>query len=461
MKTLSGIMSEQSKREYLESSRARYSARNRAGKSLLIDEVSDVFGWDRKHTIKALNGRVSLGDHAKKRGSKPTYGPGETEVILAIWKLSEQPCGLRLKATLPAWLGSYQKHHGKLSVALRNRITGYSARTLERITKPHRLSGEHGRLGRKTGRTSHRLKTLIPVQCGPQEVDRPGWMEADTVSHGGGSSSGEFLWSLTLTDLHTGWTELGALWGNSGSEVRAGLENIEKRMPFALLGFDCDNGSEFLNTVLEHYLLTRDRPPKWTRSRPYKKNDQAHVEQKNFTHVRQLLGYGRYGEIELKALVDDLYGSAWLPLRNHFTPVMKLVGKIREGSRVRKNYDKPSSPYQRLLDCPEVDEKTKRDLRKKHLQLDPIELARAVEEKLAVIFKRVDRIEEERAELRAWAEEEPEEIGTGTVIAQAADLRGVVPPVAAAPSVTPPLKSRPKLANKPQKKQKQTKSWVS
>jgi len=454
-------MSEKSKREYLESSRARYPARNRAGKSLLIDEVSDVFGWHRKHTIKALNGQVSLGDHAKKRGSKPTYGVVETEVILAIWKLSEQPCGLRLKATLPSWLGSYQKHHGKLSVALRDRITNYSARTLERITRPHRLSGERGRLGRKTGRTSHRLKTLIPVQCGPQEVDRPGWMEADTVSHGGGSSSGEFLWSLTLTDLHTGWTELGALWGNSGSEVRAGLENIEKRMPFGLLGFDCDNGSEFLNTVLEHYLLTRDRPPKWTRSRPYKKNDQAHVEQKNFTHVRQLLGYGRYGEIELKVLVDDLYESAWLPLRNHFTPVMKLIEKIREGSRVKKIYDKPGSPYQRLLDCAEVEEKTKRDLRKEHRQFDPIDLARSVEEKLAVIFKRVDRIEEERAELQAWAEEEPEESRPVTAIPPAADLRGVVPAVAAAPSVTPPRKSRPKLANKPKKQQKPNKSWVS
>ena len=130
-------------------------------------------------------------------------------------------------------------------------------------------------------------------------------------SHGGGSSSGDFLWSLTLT-------ELAALWGNSGSEVRVGLEKIEKRMPFDLLGFDSDNGSEFLNSVLEEYLLTRERVVKWTRSRPHKKNDQAHVEQKNFTHVRQLLGYGRYDDLELKALVDDLYENAWLPLRNHF-----------------------------------------------------------------------------------------------------------------------------------------------
>jgi hypothetical protein len=282
-------------------------------------------------------------------------------------------------------------------------------------------------------------------------------MEADTVSHGGGSSSGEFLWSLTLTDLHTGWTELAALWGNSGSEVRVGLVTIEKRMPFELLGFDSDNGSEFLNTVLEQYLLSRERAVKWTRSRPYKKNDQAHVEQKNFTHVRQLLGYGRYGEIELKALVDDLYENAWLPLRNYFTPVMKLVEKTREGSKVRKKYDTAKTPCGRLLCCPEVTEKTKRELRKTRRSLDPIDLAREIEEKLAIIFERVDRIESEREEQRAWAGEERNEGQTPL----AADLRGAEPPVAIAPSDSAPLKSSQKLAKSKEKEEKSSKFRVS
>jgi hypothetical protein len=457
MKLLSGMMSQKSKEEYLENCRARYPSRNRQGKSAMIDEVSDVLGWDRKHTIKALNGKVSLGLQAKKRGSKPSYGAMEVEVIIAIWRLSEQPCGVRLKATLPEWLASYQSHHGKLTKAFRNRITGYSARTLDRITAPYRVLGEGGRLGRKTGRTSHRLKTLIPVQCGPQEVDHPGWMEADTVSHGGGSSTGEFLWSLTLTDLHTGWTELAALWGNSGSEVRVGLVTIEKRMPFELLGFDSDNGSEFLNTVLEQYLLSRERAVKWTRSRPYKKNDQAHVEQKNFTHVRQLLGYGRYGEIELKALVDDLYANAWLPLRNYFTPVMKLVEKIREGSKVRKKYDTARTPCERLLSCSKVSGKAKRELRKTRRSLDPIDLARGIEEKLAIIFERVDRIETEREEERTWAGEERNEAQTPP----AADLRGAEPPVAIAPSGSAPLKSSQKLAKSKGKEEKSSKFRVS
>jgi len=423
----------------------------------MIDEVSDVFGWERKHTIKALNEKVSLGARAQKRGSKPTYGAVEIEVIIKIWKHSEQPCGVRLKATLPNWLESYQKHHGKIPKSTRERITGYSARTLDRITEPYRINGEGGRRGRKTGRTSHRLKTLIPIQCGPQEVDRPGWMEADTVSHGGGSSSGEFLWSLTLTDLHTGWTELSALWGNSGSEVRVGLETIEKRMPFELLGFDCDNGSEFLNTVLEEYLLTRASPIKWTRSRPYKKNDQAHVEQKNFTHVRQLLGYGRYDDLELKALVDDLYANAWLPLRNYFTPVMKLVEKTREGSKVKKKYDSAKTPCERLLLCPNVSEKKKQKLRKKRSELDPIELAQAIEQKLKGIYERVELIEKEREQMREWAGED--QLETQTPLA--ADFRAAEPPVATAPSDSAALKSSQSLAKSKEKKQKSTKSRVS
>lgn len=441
-------MSHQAKEEYLESSRVRYPGRSRAGKSAMIDEVSDTLGWDRKHTIKALNGKVSLGKKAKKRGSKPTYTEAEKTVIVEIWKRSEQPCGKRLKTTLPLWLPSYEKRHGKLPLEVQTKILACSARQLDRITAPHRINlGK--RYGRSTGRTSHRLKTIIPVQCGPQETDRPGWMEADTVSHGGGSSSGQFVWSLTLTDNYSGWTELSALWGNSGSEVCVGLRRIEKRMPFAMLGFDCDNGSEFLNTVIEEYLLGRANTIKWTRSRPYKKNDQAHVEQKNFTHVRQLLGYGRYGEIELVELVNDLYENAWLPLRNNFTPVMKLVEKTRIGSKVKKKYDSPKTPCDRLLECPKVSGEIKAELRKKREELDPMELAEEIETKLKAIHLIIDRIEEQRTEEAAWAN------GPSAVAGCAPAL------VAPAPSASTPPATAENLVKPPQKKQKVTNVRVS
>jgi len=397
-------MSNQSKREYLESCRARYPARNRAGKSAMIDQVSDTMGWNRKHTIKALNRVVSLGPKAKKRGSKPIYGEEEKKVIISIWKSSEQPCGKLLKPTLPLWIESYENRHEKITPKTREKILQCSARQLDRITAPHKLGLDEKR-GRRTGRTSHRIKTAVGVRCGPWEVDEPGWIEADTVSHGGGSSSGEYMNTLTLTDIHTGWTELGALWTQTAGELSKGLQRIEQRMPFELLGFDCDNGSEFLNETLERYLLKRNNPVKWTRSRPYKKNDQAHVEQKNYTHVRLLLGYGRYGNIELKEMVNDLYENAWLPLRNNFTPVMKLIEKTRVGSKVLKTYDTPKTPCDRILECEKVDEQIKAKLRKKRDELDPLELSELLESKLAPILKIVEEIERERAEQKAWAEE--------------------------------------------------------
>lgn len=461
MRTLSGIMSHVSKTEYLASCKIRYLSRNRIGKSKMIDEVSDVFGWDRKHTIKALNGKVSLGEQSKKRGSKPTHGEVEQKIICDIWKRSEQPCGLRLQETLPLWMSSYELRHGEIKSEVRTRILGYSARTLDRITRPHRIAGEGKRQGRKSGRASNRIKKFVPIRCGPQKFDEPGCLEADTVSHGGGSSSGSFLWSLTMTDFHSGWTELAALWGNSGGEVRVGLERIEKRMPFAMLGFDCDNGSEFLNEVVEAYLLKRKRSIDWTRSRAYKKNDQAHVEQKNFTHVRQLLGYGRFGDLELKKMVDELYEEAWLPLRNYFTPVMKLVEKQRMGSKVQKKYDKPLTPCDRLLACSKVSEDSKDELRKKRAALDPIKLSEDIEQRLKAIFEVVEWIEAERGEEMERAGERPEEEQAKTLGTASVGMASVTAQVADAPCASTSAIPTEKLVNASPNKHKTTKRWVS
>lgn len=191
--------------------------------------------------------------------------------------------------------------------------------------------------------------------------------------------------------------------------MRVGLERIEKRTPFELLGFDSDNGSEFLNSILEHYLLGQEKSVKWTRSRAYKKNDQAHVEQKNFTYVRQLFGYGRIAELEVRDLVTDLYESTWLPLRNYFTPVMKLVEKTREGSKVRKKYDSPATPCDRLLSCPKVSESQKKKPRASRAQLDPMDLSEELEKRLGEIFQRVEKIEQERAEEQGWLDEQVDE----------------------------------------------------
>lgn len=448
-------MGKGSKNEYLESCRVRYAGRNRAGKSLMIDEVSDAFGWDRKHTIKALNGQVSLGKGAGKRGKSKIYGEAEKEVIIKIWKNSEQPCGTRLKETLPLWMASYEKHWGRLQDEVRAKVLGCSARQLDRITEPHRMS-DQAKSGRKAGRLSHRLKQSVPMRCGPWDVDAPGWMEADTVSHGGGSSSGLFLWTLTLTDIHTGWTELSPLWGNSGGEVCLALRGIEARMPFIMEGFDCDNGSEFLNEALEKYLLERHRRVSWTRSRAYKKNDQAHVEQKNFTHVRQLVGYGRLAEHGFKELLSDLYETAWLPMRNYFTPTMKLVEKRRENGKYHKKYDTPKTPCDRLLACPHVSATTKRRLKKQRAALDPIELSCILEQKLAILFAEVARIENEQEQERRLEEEL---LGEATARSTSrgratAGADSVAAPVADAPCASTPSAPAARMVKKVKTKRK-------
>ena len=432
-------MSKQSKEQYLESCRIRYPSRNRAGKGAMLEEVCDTLGWSRKHATKALNRQVSHGAKALKRGSKPVYTEAEAEVIIEIWKRSEQPCGKRLKQTLPLWLESYEKRHGLIESQTRAKILRCSARQLDRITAPCRAN-ENGRKGRNTGRRSHRLKQSLAIRCGPWDVDEPGWLEADTVSHGGGSSSGLFMWSLTLTDIHTGWTELAGLWGNTGGEVCKGLGRIEARMPFEMLGFDTDNGSEFLNTVLEYYLLSKTRKIDWTHSRPYKKNDQAHVEQKNFTHVRQLLGYGRLDDPRLVELVNELYETVWLPLRNYFTPAMKLVEKRREGSKWIKTYDEAKTPCDRMLECVKVKAGVKRELEKTRAKLDPMELSDELEQKLEVLFDEVARIEEQKGEELEWEREmlgilpHPASAGAGSVPAS----------VALAPEAsTPPAPAEP------------------
>ena len=458
MRELSGIMGKAGTEEYLESCRARYAGRNREGKGLMIDEVSDVFGWDRKHTIKVLNGKVSLGRGAGKRGKSVIYGEAEKAVIIEIWKNSEQPCGIRLKETLPLWMASYEKHWGRLKKEVRVKVLACSARQLDRITAPHRME-DQGRVGRRTGRHSHRLKQSVPIRCGPWDVDRPGWLEADTVSHGGGSSSGVFLWTLTLIDIHTGWTELSPLWGNSGGEVCLALRGIEGRMPFIMEGFDCDNGSEFLNEALEKYLLERHRRVEWTRSRAYKKNDQAHVEQKNFTHVRQLIGYGRLADPGLGKLVGDLYETAWLPLRNYFTPTMKLIEKRRENGKYRKTYDTAQTPCDRLLGCPHVSAATKRRLKKERAALDPIELAGLLEEKLGALFAEVERIDNEQE-----LERQTQEALLAEIVARNLSLRAatagadsVAAPVADAPCASTPSAPAGRVARKVKTKKKRAK----
>jgi hypothetical protein len=211
------------------------------------------------------------------------------------------------------------------------------------------------------------------------------------VAHCGNSLVGDFVWSLTLTDIFSGWTENRALWGKGSGEVIKQVKHVEKNLPFKLLGFDCDNGTEFLNYHLIRYFSDRPKQKvvQFTRSRPYHKNDNAYVEQKNWTHVRQLLGYDRFDRKILVPLLNDLYSNEYNLLQNHFCPSMKLISKERINSKYHKKYDKPQTPYQRLLSSEGVSAEAKQKLMVVHATLNPFELKRVVESKLKTILQSV------------------------------------------------------------------------
>jgi hypothetical protein len=214
-------------------------------------------------------------------------------------------------------------------------------------------------------------------------------MEADTVAHCGTSLAGEFVWSLIMTDIHTAWTEGRAVWNKGSQGVIEQVKDIERHIPFVLRGFDCDNGSEFLNYHLERYFAVRKDPVKFTRSRPYKKNDNAHVEQKNWAQARHLLGYDRIENPDTLPLINDLYANEWSLYQNHFCPSLKLKSKIRIGSRYRKTYASPKTPYQRILESPDISSDVKQTLKLTHGSLNPFQLKKTIERKLNAIFKLV------------------------------------------------------------------------
>ncbi|HEY1422998.1 MAG TPA: hypothetical protein VGF20_06060 [Candidatus Acidoferrum sp.] len=380
-------LSMESKREYLGKMRWRYAhARGRRYKSRLIEELMAVCSYSRKHAIKLLNRRGEP-RVLKRSGPRAIYQEEVLAVLKGIWFASDQLCGKRLKAALPEWLPHYEKEYGVLAEPLKEKLETISAATVDRLLKPVRARARpKGRGGTKPGRW---LKNQIPLKTDQWNERRPGFLEADSVAHCGDSLEGDFIWSLCFSDLATGWTELRAVWNKGSHGVMEAVREIEAELPFAILGFDCDNGSEFLNHHLWHYFARRKEPVQFTRSRPYHKNDNAHVEQKNWTHVRCLLGYERLEKQELLGPINALYRRAWALYHNHFCPSVKLVDKRRHGARQIKRYDYPKTPYQRLLESGTLSGQKCATLQEQHAALNPFALKRQVEAGLKEIQRAV------------------------------------------------------------------------
>ena len=383
-------MGPRSRREYLQKIQQRYKRASKEEKTQILDEFCQVCEHHRKHAIRVLNApRLRP---RRKPGRKSRYGPEIVAVLKAIWLAGEQMCSKRLKAALPLWLPYYESLNGPLAPSSRELVLGISPATIDRLLASARFRyGRRGLSGTKPGTL---LRNQIPVRTEHWDVDRPGYFEADTVAHCGDSLKGNFIWSLTFTDIWSGWTEMRAVWNKGAQGVVEATRNIEKRLPFAILGFDCDNGSEFLNHHLWTYFANRPEPVHFTRSRPYHSNDNAHVEQKQWTHVRQLLGYRRLENAALLNPINELYASEWALMQNYFLPSMKLKTKEKINSRYRRRYEPPRTPYERLLESPHVSNEAKLRLQHTFRQLNPFLLKKAIERKLKRIFALQPRLHE-------------------------------------------------------------------
>jgi Integrase core domain len=378
------VMSCASRRDYLRRIYARYQEASWVERQHILDEFCANCDYNRKYAIRVLNGPPPAGKPVGKRRRRRgvTYGLRLLSILKAVWEAADYPWSVRLKALLPEWMPWIRRRY-RLSAEIERQLLEISPRSID-----NRLQGEKRKRRRRLyGRTKpgSLLKHHIPLKTDHWDVQVPGFTEIDLVSHSGDSASGDFCYSLNVTDIHTGWTETRAVLGKSQEAVRAALEAVRQALPFPLRGIDSDNGSEFINDHLWRYCQAH--AIQFTRGRPYKKDDNAHIEQKNWTHVRRLLGYVRYDTEAAREAINDLYRKELRLFQNLFLPSVKLVKKERIGSRLRRRYEAPQTPFQRVAASPGADPEWVAELRRLRQTLDPFELSRVIQIKLERIFQ--------------------------------------------------------------------------
>jgi len=380
-------MTIEARREYREAIRLRYKNGTKKQRSRILDEFCEVCGYNRKHAIRLLRGKVGM--RLSRPGPKPKYDVEVIEHLVILWKLMNYMCSVRMKAALPIWLAYYKPQ--TLTETARAKLLEISSSSIDRLLRPHRQGCQRGLSGTKGGAF---LKSQIPIELIDKHVDRPGYVEADTVAHCGNALAGDFANTLTVTDLLSGWTGNRATLNKEAVDIVAKLKDIRAGLPFPMVGFASDNGSEFINRSLVAYLQDKKHGHvKFVRRRPYKKNDNAHVEQKNDTHVRQLFGYHRVEDRGLVDLMNDIYQNYWNPLLNFFCPALKLIKKTRIGGKLKKTYDKPKTPCDRLIDCGKLTELQLHRLKGDRSLLDPLLLKQGLDAKLRLFGERLHRLQ--------------------------------------------------------------------
>jgi len=356
--------------ELIGATAARYSVADRKQRGLILDEFTAITGFHRKHASRLLRQ-----GHSKKRSeprpSRRLYDEAMHEALVLFWEASDRVCGKRLRAMLPMLVAAMERHgHVDLAPEVRTGVLAMSAATIDRQLGAVRGNGATGR--RKASRPSAAVRRVVRVRTFSDWGDPvPGFFEADLVAHSGPSATGSFIQTLVMTDIATGWTEFAPLLFREQRLLTEVLGVMQAQIPMPILGLDTDNDSAFMNETVLAWCAKECA--EFTRSRPYKKNDQAWVEQKNGAVIRRLVGYRRYQGIAAATLLAELYASARLFV-NVFQPSFKLASKERTGARVTKRYHPPATPCRRLMAHSSTSEKTKAQLTALEASLDPVEL---------------------------------------------------------------------------------------
>jgi hypothetical protein len=379
-------MNGMSRREVLRAIWERYQGSNPRQKGEILDEFCRICGYHRKYAIWLLHQPCPSERPRPRRRRGCSYGPQTIQVLAAVWEAAGYPWSVRLKALLPVWL-PWIRRRCDLSAQTERELLRISPRQIDRRLQPRKNRLRRRLYGRTKPGTL--LKHHVPIKTDRWDVSEPGFTEIDLVSHSGACAEGEFAHSFNLTDIQTTWTETRAVLGKGQEGIVRQLEDMRQALPFSLQGIDSDNGSEFLNRHLLRYCHTHRI--QFTRGRPYKKDDNAHIEQKNWTHVRKLLGWDRFDSPQAVELLNDLYRNELRLMMNLFQPSVKLLRKERVGSRTRRIYDAPQTPLDRLRTCPGIHQARVAELLRQRDTTDPFRLARTIEDKLERLDRRARR----------------------------------------------------------------------
>jgi hypothetical protein len=374
-----------SRNEYLKVLRENYlKAKSKREKSRILDEYCRNTGQARKYVIRKIQPRIDLRPRQRKK-RKETYDGQVKADLSKVWEIFDCPCGQRLKPILETEVDRLREL-GELRASdeTLSKLKKISSATIDRKLKHQRevLHLIRSRGGPKPG---YLLKQKIPIRLTQWDTAKVGYMEMDLVNHCGSSAMGEYVNTLSTTEISSGWWEGEAIMGKSQEYSFWALKEIRERAPFEWKGLDSDNGSEFINQTL--YKYCHKEKLEFTRSRPNRKNDNAYIEQKNWTHVRKILGYLRYDTPEELMIINDLYHHELRLYKNFFQPVMKLTEKVRIGGSVKRKYDIPKTPYRRLMESDQISDKARTELETLYLSLNPAQLKRDIDSKVDKLYQ--------------------------------------------------------------------------